>query len=313
VTATKLGVYIDSPSLAGYQAFNAKIAPRKIDQMLFLSNMNVDPAIGTNWATWAATLGASICNTLYPNTTTLGAFAAGTYDTTGLNANAGLVGLAAACASYGKPMIIRLAHEFNGNWCPSYGQAFETAAQFVAGWQHVVTLFRTQGALNVRWCWNPNVWGKPFDNAIDPTVADGSGVNWYPGDAYVDIVALDSYVDTEDGTLYTPLQRIQPCYATLSGLYAKPFAMGEFGVTKDSRLQAFCGGKNGYYDLLFSLFGTMANLEFIQQWEQPGNAQTPTDDWTISSSGSEPVAAAAFVRGVSAPPLTVGTKGLFRL
>lgn len=311
----KLGFYVDGPLLANFQAVNALIAPRKLDQMLFLGDLNADPVIGANWASWQTTLGASmIVSTMAPHSTTLNAFAAGTYDTTGLYNNAGLAGLAAQCVSYGKPIILRLAHEFNGNWPPTYGEAHETAAQFVAGWKHVVDTFRAHGASNVLWCWCPNKWGLPFDNAIDPTVADGSGVNWYPGDSYVDIIGLDAYHDQEDETLYTPSDIILANYTTLRTDYPnKPFAIAEFGCSADSRLDTFCGGKAGWYALLFQLLHDhMSDTLFIQNWESEGGPSTPGDDWTIDSTGTDPAAKAAFVAGVTNPPMTAGTTGLFR-
>lgn len=312
MSAAKLGVYIDSPSLAGFQAFNTLIFPRQIDQMLFISDMNTKPVIGTGWSSWGASLGASICSTWSPFETTMGIFATGVYDTTGLSGNTGLVGQAQLCATYGKPLIVRLGHEFNGTWPGTYGTAHETAASFVAGYKHVVDVFRANGATNVQWCWNPNVYGKPFDHTVDPTVADSSGVNWYPGDAYVDIIALDMYIDTEDTTLYVPEDYMRASLTAVQALGpTKPFAMGEFGCSADSRLAGFCGGKSAWYNLFFTMLGTIPNLHHINQWQQPGNQGTPTDDWTISSSSTDAIAAAAFVHGVTNLPMTHGTVGLF--
>jgi beta-mannanase len=53
----------------------------------------------------------------------------------------------------------------------------------VAAWRHVVDVFRAQGATNVTWQWSPNV---PYTGSTDLTSV-------YPGDGYVDSVALDGY------------------------------------------------------------------------------------------------------------------------
>jgi hypothetical protein len=81
------------------------------------------------------------------------------------------------------PIAIDFNHEFNGPWF-GWGYNHTTAAAFVAAWQHMVNVFRENGATNVLWIWNPNVNGKA-------TVANLQ--QWYPGDAYVNWIGLDGY------------------------------------------------------------------------------------------------------------------------
>ena len=50
-------------------------------------------------------------------------------------------------------VMIRFGHEMNGNW---YGWSGQPAA-YVAAWRHVVSVFRGEGADNVKWVWSPNV------------------------------------------------------------------------------------------------------------------------------------------------------------
>ena len=89
------------------------------------------------------------------------------------------------------PILLRPFHEFNGSWY-SWGLANQGAsstadAQFIAAWQHMVSIFRAEGATNVKfvWCYNnvsvPRT--APWNN---PAVA-------YPGDNYVDWIAWDMY------------------------------------------------------------------------------------------------------------------------
>ncbi len=95
-----------------------------------------------------------------------------------------LIASAHAAKDWGRPFYIRFAHEMNGNWY-SWGRDVgdNTPARYIAAWRHVVKVFRDVGATNVRWVWSPNVYGhgvasfKPF----------------YPGDEWVDWVALDGY------------------------------------------------------------------------------------------------------------------------
>ena len=86
--------------------------------------------------------------------------------------------------AYGRPVVLRWAHEMNGSWYPwAAGVNGGTAADYVAAWRHLRDVFKAAGATNVLWEWSPNV---PYAGST----ALGS---LYPGDAYVDRVALDGY------------------------------------------------------------------------------------------------------------------------
>lgn len=295
----------ETPQESDFAGFNGLITPRKLDTLLLFQNLLSEPVFYSAYTTWASDLGATLMITLAPGSGTLGAFTSGTYDTSGLYSNQGLAGLGAQCASYGKPMYIRLCQEFNGDWY-TYGNTQETAAQFVAGWKHVVTAFRNAGASNVSWVWCANVWGLAgvAADVVDPTVADGSGVNWYPGDAYADFISLDGYMSTS-GDARTPSTLFGPSYTALTGAFSKPFGIAEVGCAADPRLTALCGGKPGWYSQFFSMVATWKNCAFVNNWQ---GVVVPPDtndgDYTINSSGTDSAAQAAFAAGVSAYPFT---------
>ena len=107
----------------------------------------------------------------------------------------------ALAKSYPGTLYIRLDWEMNGPWAP-YSPlnpdqpTSETPATFVAMWQHVVQYFRAAGVSNVRWVWSPNVDG-----------GTGTMASYYPGDSYVDDVALDGYNYAHyQGSWVTPQQ-----------------------------------------------------------------------------------------------------------
>ncbi|HEY0949780.1 glycoside hydrolase family 26 protein [Nocardioides sp.] len=86
--------------------------------------------------------------------------------------------------AYGGPVVLRFAHEMNGNWYPWAASVNKnTAPSYAAAWRHVVDVFRAEGATNVSWQWSPNV----------PYAGSTSLAAVFPGDAYVDSVALDGY------------------------------------------------------------------------------------------------------------------------
>ncbi|GAB3021891.1 hypothetical protein GCM10011376_20920 [Nocardioides flavus (ex Wang et al. 2016)] len=86
--------------------------------------------------------------------------------------------------AWGKPLVIRFAHEMNGDWYPwAEGVNGNRAGDHAAAWRHVVRVFRRAGARNVRWSWSVNV---PYPGSTPIA-------SLYPGDAFVDRVGLDGY------------------------------------------------------------------------------------------------------------------------
>ena len=91
---------------------------------------------------------------------------------------------AASAKSWGHPFFLRLAHEMNGTWYPWCASVNgNTPGQYMQMWQHVHDIFTSVGATNVTWVWCVNVIpGLPTPiNQL------------YPGDNYVDWLALDGY------------------------------------------------------------------------------------------------------------------------
>lgn len=126
-------------------------------------------------------------------------------------------------AAYGKPIYLRFDHEMNGDWYPwSPGVNGNTSAQYVAAWKHAHDIFEQEGATNVRWVWSPNVANgrsTPFSEV-------------YPGDAYVDWVALDGYNwgTTESWSSWTSLANVfGPSYDALTRMTNKPIMIAEVG------------------------------------------------------------------------------------
>ncbi|WP_419815163.1 glycosyl hydrolase [Glacieibacterium sp.] len=88
-----------------------------------------------------------------------------------------------------KTIDFRIAYEFNGNfmpWAPGNSKAPNARADFVAAFRHVADILHRQGkAKHVQALvhWNPA--------AINDTSYDVASL--YPGDAYVDVIAVDLY------------------------------------------------------------------------------------------------------------------------
>ncbi len=147
------------------------------------------------------------------------------------------LGQALVAAGY-PDAIIRIAHEFNGNWYWYQPQGKE--AQFIGYWQHAVTAMRSVAGQSFEFFWNPTLGvstenGKPFDCE-----------NAYPGDAYVDYIGPDTYDD--DWGVYptsgTVTQAMQDqtwqnivsqdhglsWFVTFAAAHGKPLAVAEWGL-----------------------------------------------------------------------------------
>ena len=87
---------------------------------------------------------------------------------------------------------IRIGWEFNASWmgwsvCNEAGSGLDSwASDFVPAFRNIVTSMRSVSGANFKFIWNPLV----SSNASCP---GGNLEKFYPGDQYVDVVALDVY------------------------------------------------------------------------------------------------------------------------
>lgn len=86
---------------------------------------------------------------------------------------------AAGAKAYGKPVFVSFGHEMNG-WYPWSGDP----KLYISAYQYVYNKINKAGATNITWVWCP-------------TLDNGNMMSYYPGNNYVDWVAVDGY-NTED-------------------------------------------------------------------------------------------------------------------
>jgi len=154
--------------------------------------------------------------TVANNTFPLSKIAAGTFD---VYIDSWAVGL----RTYGGPVMLDFGHEMDGNWYPwGYGVNGNTVADYIAAFRHVHDRFVLAGASNVQFVWNPNVWNAA---GVDQTV-------FYPGDAYVDWMAIDVYNWGANGGGWGSLAyglTVVNTYARVAALnISKPMMLAEY-------------------------------------------------------------------------------------
>lgn len=127
---------------------------------------------------------------------------------------------ARAAAQYGRPILLRFAHEMNDPyrypWGPQNGNRPE---DFIAAWRHVHAVFQRAGARNVLWVWSPHVSMPWFEF-------------YYPGDPYVDWLGAASLNYAESASWshwWSTEQILGKAYPALEKL-RKPIVLAEFGT-----------------------------------------------------------------------------------
>jgi beta-mannanase len=181
-------------------------------------------------------------------------------------------------AAYGRPVLLRFAHEMHGQSYPwAVGVNGNTDAEYVAAWRYVHGFFERAGATNVQWVWNPNtLWGgtSPAADHLQ---------RWqrlYPGDAYVDWTGLDIYNTGPALDWGAPYWRsletaLSEPYAALANLSPRPILLGEVGSSE-------VGGDKGQW--LAEGLGPSVTARFPQLraiiWYDIHKEQ----DWAVQSS-----------------------------
>jgi Glycosyl hydrolase family 26 len=173
-SASYLGVY-EHGTPRSYQlvANFAAVAGRRPNLVGYYSGWK--QRFATSFAETVRGHGAVTILQMDPTGVSISAIAAGAYDTY-------LRSFADSVRNYGHAVVIGFGHEMNAPWY-SWGYGHTPAKVFVAAWQHVVTVFRNQGADNVTWLWTINA----------DTPKTGPIADWWPGAGYVTWVGIDGY------------------------------------------------------------------------------------------------------------------------
>lgn len=181
---------------------------------------------------------------------------AGTFDTL-------LRQYAQEAAAYGGELLLRFAHEMNGNWypwCPGVNGNATGGAQYVSAWQHVYDTFMGQltaaQQARVRWMWCPNDEGTGTPPTGWTTLASlyPSGTSPVTGRGYVDYLALDSYNWGTDDLVAHPegWRTAAQCFGSYAKLTAldpnKLILVGETGSSENG------GSKAAWITDLFQTF-----------------------------------------------------------
>ncbi len=192
----------------------------------------------------------------------------------------------------GGPVMLRPMHEMNGNWYPWSGVTNgNTPELYVAAWRHLHDIFVSEGATNVTWVWSIN-------HESVPSRATNAYAAYYPGDAYVDWVAVSGF-NWGASSRYSSWGMYDHWYAKplafLRTLH-KPICIAEFASVEQG------GDKAAWITDAYTRIAADPSVNAVIYFDSVETGPT-TQDWRIDTS---PRSLAAF-RAAIAPDHFVGT------
>lgn len=183
------GVYLNGETIMDYEKYTKK---KVAIAMFFSAILTGGESFPNSLAEANWSLGHLTSLTIEPQMWSLQSIIDGKHDDTWKS-------WAKDVAKFGFPIMLRPMHEMNGNWygwsgfknggseMKGFGSPTKADGpeRYVAAWRHIHSIFTKLGATNVIWVWCPNV---------DVGLGDWNKIaNFYPGDEYVDWMAMDAY------------------------------------------------------------------------------------------------------------------------
>lgn len=131
------------------------------------------------------------------------------------------------------PIILRWGHEMNDPYRYPWGPHNNTANDFIAAYKHIYKIFENLHVKNVLWAWSPHP-------------AYGYFTEYYPGDDFVDYVAIGTlnYGTVANWSKWWSFDEIFGKYYKDLGAFNKPIILSEFGslTVGGSRSKWFADG-----------------------------------------------------------------------
>ena len=182
---------------------------------------------------------------------------------------------------HGGPVVIRFAHEMNGDWYP-WAEAVNgnQPGDYVAAWRHVRRIFDDVGARNALWVWSPNITYYR-SGPLEPL---------YPGDEWVDWVGIVGYYGhgRAPGNVWRDFEEIYGATVDeIRGFTAKPILLTEVAATEVG------GFKEQWITHFFDELARRPDIIGFVWYER-----VKESDWRIVSSEA---ARSAFAAGVADP------------
>ena len=218
-----------------------------------------------------------------------------------------------AAADFATPLIVEYGTEMNGEWFGWNGRwhgGGETAGygdpalpdgpeRFRDAYRHIIDLSRQEGARNITWVFHANDVDAPAEpwNSLE---------NYYPGDDWIDWLAVSAYgVLTPMDLEWTEFRdKLDAAYPRLAALAPdKPIIVAEFGVARSPYGEQAAWAERALTDLLAQRWPRIVGFSWWNEaWQ---NDDDRAHDTTMRLEDN-PALAAAFERLVGGDARVLG-------
>ncbi|MDE2102651.1 MAG: hypothetical protein KGL39_35735, partial [Patescibacteria group bacterium] len=206
-----------------------------------------------------------------------------------------------AAKQWGKPFLLRLMWEMNGNWYPwgtLGGNNGNTDAAYISAWRYIWGIAQSVGATNVYFVYTVN-------NSSDP-------MGMYPGDQYVDYVGMDGYNwgNTGGHSFQSPASVFTSTYDALTSGSSRPVI-----ITETSSYNDGTNGQSTSLDTWINSLATTVPTSFprvvaLMWFDAPsGSRNWALDQTSASLSAFQALAKSATFGGTFTLTATGGSAG----
>ena len=173
-----------------------------------------------------------------------------------------------ALKAFGKPLIFIFHHEPEDDLAKN-----GSAADYVAAWRHVVSVFRARGVTNVAWGWT--MMAANFGGTTPRAAA------FYPGDDVIDWISADGY--NWFGSPFITGQPWRSFYEVFRNFYnwsaphGKPIFIAEYGVMDDTITPDPLRKAQWFADMREQVkrWPLLKALTYYNAWEWPFDSSAP--------------------------------------
>ena len=192
--------------------------------------------------------------------------------------------------AFGATVLIRMAHEMNGNSNNWTGIANGNDPQgYINMYRKVVDMFRAAGATNARFVWSP-------DHASPPEVpAPASEIkNYFPGTGYVDFIGVSGYNWGNDPLRGGGWVTAEQVFSNFFNMVLREYPGKPVLVTEIGSVPSYASySRSDWYTEAFNYFAARKDLKGIVWFNDFAFASTAQADLRITNTpGLPPVGAA---------------------
>ncbi len=197
--------------------------------------------------------------------------------------------VAARLRSWGVPVLLSFSHEPELDVGKS-----GTPAEFAAAWRHIHDRFVADGARKVHWVWTVMGLDQPVWMARYATL--------WPGDAYVDWIAWDTYnwAGCRGRSWQSFADTVSPFYTWLQdhGHANKPYMLAEYGTVESPTDP---GRKAQWFRDEATALSSFPDLRALVYFDLP--APPANCDWLVTTSTSSSAAFGQLARSPAFAPV----------